>query len=304
MRPARQGPRNPYRYDGRDGARYDAETGLYWLSVRAYDPTLGRFLSHDPLGRAPLFFADQPYAYAGNNPLLNVDPSGQRMATSDDAGVRVERAADVRASRHYAQHHARVYAVRPQRACAAPGHHPSCAQIKNAQQDAQNAAGEFIVQWGLGAGALAWLGSTSYGKPVATWLKNVLLKVGKWLLGKMNLALSGAAAATFLNSAWLTFALANIVVGIMFLAQSWASDTYWMNASQVPNVLGFMRAAFITAGLVLLLGAVVSSIAAPEIAWIWWGAVAGLVAAYWEIAPRALADLHGEQRDLGYAYTY
>jgi RHS repeat-associated protein len=77
------GWRNPYLYDGRDGARYDAETGLYWLSVRAYDPTLGRFLSHDPLGRAPLFFADQPYVYAGNNPLLNVDPSGQRQVFED-----------------------------------------------------------------------------------------------------------------------------------------------------------------------------------------------------------------------------
>ena len=72
---------NPYRYDGRDGVRYDGETGLYWMSVRAYDPALGRFLSRDPLGRAPLFFADQPYVYAGNNPLINVDPSGQFMAT-------------------------------------------------------------------------------------------------------------------------------------------------------------------------------------------------------------------------------
>lgn len=24
----------PYRYDGRDGVRYDGETGLYWMSVR------------------------------------------------------------------------------------------------------------------------------------------------------------------------------------------------------------------------------------------------------------------------------
>lgn len=50
---------NPYRYDGRDGVRYDGETGLYWMSVRAYDPALGRFLSRDPLGRSSLFFADQ-----------------------------------------------------------------------------------------------------------------------------------------------------------------------------------------------------------------------------------------------------
>jgi hypothetical protein len=49
------------------------------MSVRAYDPALGRFLSRDPLGRAPLYFSDQPYVYAGNNPLINVDPSGQRF---------------------------------------------------------------------------------------------------------------------------------------------------------------------------------------------------------------------------------
>jgi RHS repeat-associated protein len=115
------GWRNPYLYDGRDGARYDAETGLCWLSVRAYDPTLGRFLAHDPLGRAPLFFADQPYAYAGNNPLLNVDPSGARMATSDDAGVRVESAAAARTSARHAQRQARVRTARP-KATARPSH--------------------------------------------------------------------------------------------------------------------------------------------------------------------------------------
>jgi RHS repeat-associated protein len=74
---------NPYRYDGRDGVRYDGETGLYWMSVRAYDPALGRFLSRDPLGRVPLFFSDQPYTYAGNNPLINVDPSGQRFMAAE-----------------------------------------------------------------------------------------------------------------------------------------------------------------------------------------------------------------------------
>ncbi len=30
---------NPYRYDGRDGTRYDTSDGLYWLSARVYDPT-------------------------------------------------------------------------------------------------------------------------------------------------------------------------------------------------------------------------------------------------------------------------
>jgi RHS repeat-associated protein len=68
---------NPFRYDGAQGVRYDAETGLYWMSVRAYDPTLGRFLSHDPLGRLAAMGLDmQPYTYAGNNPVNHTDPSG------------------------------------------------------------------------------------------------------------------------------------------------------------------------------------------------------------------------------------
>ena len=54
--------------------------------MRAYDPTLGRFLSRDPLGRVPLLgWADQPYVYAGNNSLVNVDPSGQRFVTESAA---------------------------------------------------------------------------------------------------------------------------------------------------------------------------------------------------------------------------
>jgi RHS repeat-associated protein len=78
---------NPYRYDGAEGVRYDSETGLYWMSVRAYDPTLGRFLSHDPLGRlAALGFDIQPYVYVGNNPVNRRDPSGMLPGRFTDPG--------------------------------------------------------------------------------------------------------------------------------------------------------------------------------------------------------------------------
>ena len=81
------GWRNPYLYDGKDDVRYDAETSLYWMSVRAYDPSTGRFISRDPLGRAPaLGLATQPYVYADNNPLKNVDPSGQLLFAPDGGG--------------------------------------------------------------------------------------------------------------------------------------------------------------------------------------------------------------------------
>jgi RHS repeat-associated protein len=53
---------NPYRHDGRYDVRYDGETSLYWMSARAYDPALGRFLSRDPH-----HLYDQPTGYAATN---------------------------------------------------------------------------------------------------------------------------------------------------------------------------------------------------------------------------------------------
>jgi RHS repeat-associated protein len=48
--------------------------GLYYMNARYYDPSTGRFLSEDPLG---LGGGDLTlYSYAGNNPVVFVDPSG------------------------------------------------------------------------------------------------------------------------------------------------------------------------------------------------------------------------------------
>jgi RHS repeat-associated protein len=48
--------------------------GLYYMNARYYDPSLGRFLSEDPLGFGG---GDLTlYSYAGNNPVVFVDPSG------------------------------------------------------------------------------------------------------------------------------------------------------------------------------------------------------------------------------------
>jgi RHS repeat-associated protein len=69
---------NPYRYDGRGGQmRYDAETGLYivGMGARAYDPTLGRYLSPS---------ASLSYVYADNNPL-GAGGSGQGVASGAPA---------------------------------------------------------------------------------------------------------------------------------------------------------------------------------------------------------------------------
>ncbi|MBI4237964.1 MAG: RHS repeat-associated core domain-containing protein [Deltaproteobacteria bacterium] len=61
-----------YRYDS--FGRPLAATGLYYYRARYYDPSLGRFLTEDPIGLAS---GDaHRYRYVGNNPLRWVDPWG------------------------------------------------------------------------------------------------------------------------------------------------------------------------------------------------------------------------------------
>lgn len=51
--------------------RLDLSTGLYSVDYRCLHSTLGRWLSRDPVEES-----ENLYAYAGNNPLNKVDPSG------------------------------------------------------------------------------------------------------------------------------------------------------------------------------------------------------------------------------------
>jgi RHS repeat-associated protein len=66
--------KNPYRYRG---YRFDEETGLYYLNSRYYNPEIGRFINADGLmGETGDILGHNMYAYAKNNPVMRVDPSG------------------------------------------------------------------------------------------------------------------------------------------------------------------------------------------------------------------------------------
>ena len=68
---------NPLRYRG---YVYDAETGLYYVSSRYYDPEIGRFISPDTtdvLTATPMGLTDKNlFAYCDNNPVMREDSGG------------------------------------------------------------------------------------------------------------------------------------------------------------------------------------------------------------------------------------
>ena len=62
---------------GFGGHEADADSGLVYMNARYYDPALGRFLSPDTMVPDPINpQALNRYAYAYNNPISNIDPTG------------------------------------------------------------------------------------------------------------------------------------------------------------------------------------------------------------------------------------
>ncbi|TPG05348.1 RHS repeat-associated core domain-containing protein [Rhodanobacter glycinis] len=81
MSPAPNGP-------GYTGHVNDADTGLVYMQARYYDPVTAHFLSVDP--KAPAAgntFNFNRYAYANNNPIVNIDPDGRQIAGTANNNV-------------------------------------------------------------------------------------------------------------------------------------------------------------------------------------------------------------------------
>ena len=70
----------PFTFVGQMGVMAEPN-GFYYMRARYYDPEVRRFISEDPIG-----FAGGDlnlYAYAGNNPAVNTDPSGNMTGIGD-----------------------------------------------------------------------------------------------------------------------------------------------------------------------------------------------------------------------------
>ena len=71
------GEYNPLRYRG---YVYDTETGLYYLQSRYYDPNRGRFINADALvSTGQGLLGNNMFAYCQNNPVIYIDPYGDRI---------------------------------------------------------------------------------------------------------------------------------------------------------------------------------------------------------------------------------
>ena len=73
-------PINTLKYDSQ---YHDANTGLYHLRARQYDPRLGRFTAQDPVSPSRSDPYVSAYAYANNQPTVLADPTGLTPSWGD-----------------------------------------------------------------------------------------------------------------------------------------------------------------------------------------------------------------------------
>jgi RHS repeat-associated protein len=116
-----------------------SNSGLLLTHYRAYDATLGRWLSEDPLS---LSAGDLDlYRYVGNQPILKKDPTGQFFFADDIAGIYLLAAAGAlltsAVAAYYAQHGPpTIPGLLPLPSAGHPHAVPFCPRENTADQDA------------------------------------------------------------------------------------------------------------------------------------------------------------------------
>jgi RHS repeat-associated protein len=80
---------------GYTGHVNDADTGLVYMQARYYDPSVGRFMSIDPVGpQSGNLYDYNRYAYANGNPIRNIDPDGRCVDADFSCGAMVRAAGE------------------------------------------------------------------------------------------------------------------------------------------------------------------------------------------------------------------
>ena len=83
--PVEEQGKQPYKYNGKELDQMNT-LNLYDYVARPYDPN-GWFLTTDPLaGKYPWL---SPYAYCGNNPIRNIDPTGKTVRPADEEALKM-----------------------------------------------------------------------------------------------------------------------------------------------------------------------------------------------------------------------
>ncbi len=82
----------PFKFVGQHGVMAEPN-GFYYMRARYYDPNVGRFISEDPIG----FEGGDVNlcAYASNNPILLIDPSGLAVGDWWDLSANYGRAYEI-----------------------------------------------------------------------------------------------------------------------------------------------------------------------------------------------------------------
>ena len=89
------GQKNPFRYRG---YYFDAESGMYYLQSRYYDPEIRRFISADDYGllsASNTVYDKNLYIYCENNPIVRKDSNGKLWITAVAVGIAAQYVGDV-----------------------------------------------------------------------------------------------------------------------------------------------------------------------------------------------------------------